>query len=351
MRFGLIGAAALAALTIAVATAGASSKNVAVTVDPAIVDVNTNLAYEDGQAAGTGIVLTSSGEILTNNHVIRGATSIKVTDLGNDKTYVATVVGYDVANDIAVLQLKGASGLQTISLGSSGSLKVGQAVTAIGNAGGVGGTPSVASGSVTGLGKSITASDDDGSGTTEQLTQLIETNVGLEPGDSGGPLVDASSGLVVGIDTAASSSYSFHYQQSGGTQAYAIPITRALALAAQIKAGHASATTHIGATALLGVGVPPTVQEDSYGYGGYGSTAPATEAQVSDVLQGSPAGKAGISQGDVITAIGSTKITTPTSLTNALLRYSPGSSVTVTWVDGSGQSHHASVRLATGPAQ
>ncbi|HWB23336.1 MAG TPA: trypsin-like peptidase domain-containing protein [Gaiellaceae bacterium] len=350
MRFGLIGPIALAALAIGVASASASPTDLSAVVNPAIVDINTNLAYEGAQAAGTGIVLTSSGEVITNNHVIRGATSIKATDLGNGKTYTATVVGYDIANDIAVLQLKGASGLHTVSLGSS--VKVGQAVTAIGNAGGVGGTPSVAPGYVTGLGKSITATDDDGTGTTEKLTQLIQTNAGLQPGDSGGPLVD-SSGRVVGINTAASSGFSFDYQQSGGTQAYAIPIAHALALASQITAGHASATTHIGATAMIGVGVQPTVQEDRYGYGygyGYGASTAATGAQVSNVLQSSPAAKAGLGAGDTITGIGGVKITTSTSLTNALLRYSPGSKVTLTWVDSYGQTSHATVTLATGPA-
>jgi S1-C subfamily serine protease len=353
MRFGLIGAVAAAALAVGAGSAGAAPTNVAALVDPAVVDVNTTLGYEGGEAAGTGIVLTSTGEILTNNHVIRGATNIKVTDVGNGKTYPATVVGYDVASDIAVLQLKGASGLTTISLGSSASVKVGQAVTAIGNAGGVAGTPSVAPGTVTGLGKSITASDDDG--TTERLTQLIETNAGLEPGDSGGPLVN-SSGLVVGIDTAASAGFSFQ-DQSGGTQAYAIPINHALALAKQIVAGQSSATTHIGPSPLLGVDVE-LAQEDSYGYGGGfgygygGSAAPAaTGATIEQVVQGTPAASAGLTEGDVITAIASKKITTPTTLTNALLRYSPGSSVTVTWVDPSGATHHASVKLATGAAQ
>ena len=368
MKFGLIGAVVAAVLAVGAGSAGAAPTDIAALVDPAVVDVNTTIGYVPGEsAAGTGIVLTSTGEILTNNHVIRGATNIKVTDIGNGKTYPASVVGYDVASDIAVLQLKGASGLATISLGSSASVKVGQAITAIGNAGGVEGTPSAAPGSVTGLDKSITAMDDDGTGTTEQLTHLIQTNAGLEPGDSGGPLVN-SSGLVVGIDTAASSGFSFEDQQDS-TLAYAIPINHALALAKQILAGQASATTHIGASPLLGVDIETPAQEDSYGFGGgfgsgyggfgpgydgYGNPTPTqttTGALIEEVLQGSPAAKAGLAANDVITAIAGTKITTPTTLTNALLRYSPNSSVTVTWVDASGVSHHASVKLATGAAQ
>ena len=104
-------------------------------------------------------MLTSTGEVLTNNHVIESATSIKVTDAGNGRTYPATVVGYDSSGDIAVLQLQGASGLRTVMLGNSSKVTVGEKVIALGNAGGRGGTPAVAAGKVTGLGESITATD------------------------------------------------------------------------------------------------------------------------------------------------------------------------------------------------
>ena len=109
--------------------------------DPGLVDVVSTLGYQQEEAAGTGLVLTSSGEVLTNNHVIEGATSITVTDIGNGHSYKATVVGYDQTKDIAVLQLQGASGLKTVSLGNSNSAAVGQSVVGIGNAGGTGGTP------------------------------------------------------------------------------------------------------------------------------------------------------------------------------------------------------------------
>ena len=219
-------------------------------VDPGLVDVNTTLGYEDAQAAGTGIVLTSSGEVLTNNHVIDGSTSIHVTDIGNGQTYSAQVVGYDRTADVAVIQLDGASGLKVASLGDSSKIAVGEPVVAIGNAGGVGGTPSVAGGSVTGLGKSITASDE-GGGNAEQLTGLIEVNADIQPGDSGGPLVN-SSGDVLGMDTAAASGISFQTPDSDG---YAIPIDTAVAVAGQIESSAASDTVHIGATAFLGVEV------------------------------------------------------------------------------------------------
>jgi S1-C subfamily serine protease len=142
-----------------------SAAQIASRVDPAVVDVTSTLGYEQATAKGTGIVLTSNGEILTNNHVINGATSISVTDIGNGKTYKATVVGYDESHDIAVLQLTGASGLTVATTGDSGSAAVGDDVVALGNAGGAGGTPAVASGVVTALNQAITASDE-GSGTS-----------------------------------------------------------------------------------------------------------------------------------------------------------------------------------------
>ena len=116
---------------------------------PGIVDIYTNLGYQGASAAGTGIVLTSGGVVLTNNHVIRGATSIKVVDLDNGRTYQAKVLGYALSADVAAIQLQGASGLQTAPLGSSDDVKVGQLVTTHGNAGGAGGTPSSSPGRIT----------------------------------------------------------------------------------------------------------------------------------------------------------------------------------------------------------
>ncbi len=178
------------------------SRRLRPTASPGLVDVNSTLGYEGASGAGTGIVLTSTGEILTNNHVIDGATSISVTDVGNGKTYKATVVGYDKSHDIAVLQLQGASGLKTAKIGDSSKATVGESVVAIGNAGGTGGTPSAAGGSIIALNQQITASDELG-GASEQLTGLIEVNADVQPGDSGGSLVN-SAGQVIGIDTAAS---------------------------------------------------------------------------------------------------------------------------------------------------
>src|ERR1700759_1077748 len=219
MAFGAAGLAIAAAVAVgsydAVQGGGSSSGHattsssttlttaqIASKVDPGLVDVISTLGDQSATAEGTGMVLTPTGEILTNNHVIDGATSIKVADIGNGKTYTATVVGYDATKDIAVLQLQNASGLQTAPLGDSSSVTVGSKVTALGNAGGKGGTPSVATGTVTALGQSITASDE-ASSNSEQLSGLIESNAPIQAGDSGGPLVN-SGGQVIGMDTAAS---------------------------------------------------------------------------------------------------------------------------------------------------
>src|SRR5215469_6360002 len=198
----------------ATSTTVLSASQIASRVDPALVDVTSTLGYQGATAKGTGIVLSSDGYILTNNHVINGATSVTVTDVGNGKTYRATVVGYDASHDIAVLKASGAAGLTTASLGDSSTVAVGNTVVALGNAGGVDGTPSVAQGSVTALNQSITASDE-GSATSEQLSGLIESNANIQAGDSGGSLVN-SHGQVIGVDTAASSGYQFGGQGDGG---------------------------------------------------------------------------------------------------------------------------------------
>jgi S1-C subfamily serine protease len=317
-----------------------TTSQIAAQVDPALVDVTSTLGYQQAESLGTGLVLTSNGEILTNNHVIEGATSIKVTDIGNGKSYQAKVVGYNQTKDIAVLQLQAASGLKTVKLGNSDTAAVGQKVVALGNAQGKGGTPSVATGQITALDKSITASDQ-GSGTTEQLTGLINHNAPIQPGDSGGPLVNTA-GQVIGIDTAASNTMQF--QQSQQADAFAIPINDALAIGNQIEAGHASSTVHIGATGFLGVEV------ESAGNAARQGVQAGSGAAVQGVLQGTPAAGAGLSGGDVITSVDGHSVSSPSALQAALEEHHPGDNVTIGWTNGTGQSQSASVTLANGPA-
>jgi len=341
-----------------------SASQIAERVDPALVDIVSTDGYQQASSAGTGIVLTSNGEVLTNNHVIEGATSIKVTDVGNGRTYAASVVGYDKSDDIAVLQLKNASGLTTVSLGDSSQVKSGDKVVALGNAGGKGGAPSVAAGKVTALNQAITASDE-GGGSAEHLTGMIETNANIQPGDSGGALVNAA-GQVVGINTAASTAsetssgsqspdeqWPFGGSQtpsgqqtssgSSQTQGFAIPINRALAIADQIETGHASDTVHIGATGFLGV---EFASQSSFAGGGQGSTS----ATISGVLPGSPGARAGLAAGDVIDSVGGHAVSSPDDLSSVIQRYHPGDKVTVTWTNEFGQTSTSTVVLTTGPA-
>ena len=342
---GVASAAALAAfwgLSAAGVTSGSkvlTTSQIATQTDPGLVDINTTLGYQQAKAAGTGMVLTSSGEVLTNNHVINGATSITARDIGNGRTYQAKVVGYDHSHDIAVLQLQGASGLQTVTLGDSGSTAPGQKVVALGNALGKGGTPAVATGHIASLGASITASDE-GAGTSEQLTGLIHHNAGIQPGDSGGPLVNTA-GQIIGINTAASQGTQFQGQQ---TQAFAIPINQAKSIADQIEAGTSSATVHIGPTGLLGVQI---LSADSAAANGIQA---GSGAVVAGVVSGTPAGGAGLTQGDVIVSVDGQSVSSPEQLQSALGQHHPGDSVTIGWQDQTGQTQSASVVLANGPA-
>jgi S1-C subfamily serine protease len=318
---------------------------IAAKVSGALVDVNVTFPYA-GAGAGTGIVVSSSGEVLTNNHVIDGATRITATDIGNGRTYEATVVGYDPGHDIAVLQLQGASGLATATLGNSSKLSVGNPVVGVGNAGGAGGAPSSAGGKVTALDQSITAGDEVG-GRTERLSGLIQTNADIQAGDSGGPLVDGE-GHVVGMITAGSAGPGFGFGLgSVSTEAYAIPIDQASTTAAQIVGGHASATVHVGATAFLGVQI---ASQAFQGLGGFGGASTGAGVAVGGVVSGQPAEKAGLGAGDVITSLDGERVDTAADLGKLMLGHHPGDTVKLGWTTSSGQTRTTSVRLASGPA-
>ena len=318
-----------------------SARTVADQVDNGLVDIVTTLSYQHAEAAGTGLVLTRNGEVLTNNHVIEGATSIKVTDIGNGRTYKGVVVGYDRSHDVAVVKMVGASGLGTVRLGNSARATVGQKVIGIGNAGGKGGTPSVVTGRILQLNASVDASDGSAN-TTEKLTGLISHNAPIRPGDSGGPLVNLS-GRVIGINTAASTQRG-QFQLNTQTRAFAIPINRALAIARQVEAGRASATVHIGRTGFLGVAVLSASQARAHGVaGGHGVV-------IGGVFSGSPASRAGLAAGDVIVSAGGQPVGSPLALQAVLGRHHPGDQVSISWTDHSGARHSATVVLMPGPA-
>jgi S1-C subfamily serine protease len=309
---------------------------VAEKVDPAVVDIHVTLANGQGEAAGTGMVVGSSGEVLTNNHVIENASRIRVTVGGRERTYSAEVLGYNVKEDVALLKLEGASGLETIETDTS--VSVGEAVVAFGNGGGRGGTTEPTTGSVTAVDETITVGDPSGA---QRLTDLIRIDAELESGDSGGPLVDAD-GEVVGINTAASRSGRFRLD-AGPSTGYAIPIETALTIADQIESGEGRGDTHVGDRALLGVAV------QDLGGRGLEDGSGRSSATVMSVQSGSPADDAGIGDGDVIVSLAGKTIDSVDDLASALAPHHPGDKVNVSWLDESGDRHSARVTLTKGP--
>jgi S1-C subfamily serine protease len=354
-------ATAAAATTTGPGTGGSGGDGVSGTAAVAtpqeergLVDVTTVLDYGTGRAAGTGLVLTPDGEILTNNHVVAGSTSITVTDVTTGKSYVATVVGTDSTDDVAVLRLQGASGLTPAVLASPAvraTVSPGATVTAVGNAGGTGGTPTAATGSVLALGQTITAADES-SADTENLSGMIEVAAAIEAGDSGGPLY--ADGAVVGMDTAASASSGPSYRTatySGGsapTTGYAIPIGAALDIAGQITSGVQNDTIRQSYPAFLGVEMAagPTGAQAS----GDESTAGDEGATVSGILGDSPAASAGLSAGDVIVSVDGQAVRDAGQLSATLAAHRVGDQVRLGWLDADGATHTATVTLAAGPA-
>ena len=321
-------------------------------VEPGVVDVTASLRYLQETAKGTGFVIdAAAGLVLTNNHVINGATSVTVTPVTSGRSYPARVLGYDRAHDVALLQLPGAAGLRAVSIGRSAQVQEGTQVLALGNEGGQGGSPTVAPGVISGLGRTIVASDQS-SGLTETLHGMMQTSADIRPGDSGGPLADAA-GRVIGISTAAGGNTVY----SG----YAIPIDQVLPIARQIAARRPGGQVQIGLPAFLGVLMPDSTGSEARG-GTNGCTDGATTALpasvapawsgalVGGVLCGTPAAAAGLSAGDVITALGGQSVTSPRSLSALISHYRPGSRTVLAWVSPDGRLHTAVVRLSAGPA-
>ncbi|MBT1606126.1 trypsin-like peptidase domain-containing protein [Curtobacterium flaccumfaciens pv. betae] len=293
-----------------------------------VVTINTVLNYdESSQAAGTGMVLTSDGTILTNNHVIQGATSITVTDETTGKEYKADVVGADATNDVAVLKLENASGLSTVTLDDDGEPSTGDTVKDVGNAEGTGNLVA-AEGTVTATDQDIQVQSESGTG-TESLTGLIEISADIVSGDSGGPVLD-SEGEVVGMATAASSG-------TADVTGYAIPITTAKTIAEKILAGESSSTITIGLPAFLGVQVSNTT----------GTTGGVT---VAGTVEGSGAASAGLTAGDTITSVDGTAVTSSDQLTKVVQSHSVGDKVSVRYTDSTGAAKTVTITLAAGPA-
>src|SRR5690242_10095977 len=335
-------------------------------VEPGVVDVSADLRFLQETAKGTGFVIdAAAGLILTNNHVIDGATSVTVTLVTSGRSYPARIVGYDSTDDVALLQVRGIPRLKAVGIGSSARVRVGTPVLAIGNEGGQGGSPTVAPGVISNLDRTIVATDVS-SGLNETLHGMMQTSADIRPGDSGGPLAGAD-GRVIGINTAAGGNTVY----SG----YAIPIDQAMPITRQIAAGRQGARVQIGLPAFLGVLLPDSSSTSPQRQGCRGphqtgavtgsgsgctsddtaaapaSIAPAgTGALVNGVVCGTPAAQAGLFTGDVITSAGGYAVTSPRSLTAILGRYRPGGQVALAWVAPGGSLLTAVVTLAAGPA-
>jgi len=326
--------------------ADAAAAKIANKVDPGLVDITSTYASQSGTAEGTGMVLTSNGLILTNNHVVEDAQSLSVRDVATNTTYSGTVVGYDLAEDVALIQLKGASGLTTIKTANSDKVTSGEKIVGIGNAGGLGGAPSFVAGSVVALNQAITAGDETNPAGSEHLSGLIEVNAAIVPGDSGGPLVNTK-GQVVGLDTAGSDlngGFGFNPGSTSSDRGYAIPINTALSIVTSIRDDSAISGVHIGATAFLGV------EFDSATAAG-GGVNTSSGVTIAGTIAGTPANRAGLVAGDVITSIDGQSATTGSQLQTILLTKRPGDTIHVDYLNRNGVAETMSVVLGSGPAQ
>jgi len=356
---------------------GAVERAVVNAVKPGLVDISSNMRYQGSQAAATGMVISSNGLVLTNNHVITDTTQLYAKVLTTNHQYAAKWLGYDAVDDVAVIKLIGAHNLKTVPLGNSGTVRLGDRVIAIGNAYGAGRLPAVV-GKITGVNRTITASDS-GAATKETLHGMLQTNAGIVQGDSGGPLA-STSGKVIGMDTAAATG---SFGSSSQNVGFAIPINKAMRIARQIISGKPGPNIQIGSTGFMGVLVPagqastatsPQLQrsrqlrqdqaasglpvqpaapfclqnQDSAGVPA--KVAPvASGALIIGDLCNTPAASAGIVAGDVITSVGGKKISSPKQLTGVMTGFKPGMTVTVIWVDVHGQQHAARLDLKQAP--
>ena len=362
---------------------GSTLRRAVAAVSPSLVIITSNLKYDGNgaAAAATGMIISRSGLVLTNNHVINGTTGLTATTSGGTQ-YKAKWLGYDKSSDVAVIQLEGASGLTPVPIGNSANVKVGDPVVGIGNADGTGHL-SDASGTITNLDQTITASDEGSGFASERLTGMLQTDAHIIPGDSGGPLVNAD-GRVIGMDTAASTGSANNTAQDVG---FAIPINHAVTIANKIIAGRPGPGLQIGSSGFVGVLVPSGPrgtqstttnpqdqlrQQESLEQreGGPLTQAPTTcvlddtsagiPSKVAPVssgtlvlgaLCGTAAQRGGISAGDVITRVNSQAVTSPSSLMKILLGVHGGAKVTMTWVTPTDQKVSRTLKLDVAPPQ
>ena len=304
-------------------------------VQPSVVSIDVKGDGEEDQ--GTGMIITSGGLVVTNNHVIAAATNggtITVTRTGTTKAIRATLIGTNSVDDVALIRMDGVSHLPTVTFGNSNSLEVGDAVVAIGNALGLAaGTPTVTQGIVSALGRTVTASSESA---TETLNNMIQTDAAINPGNSGGPLLD-SAGDVIGMNTAVAGTL------ADGTSAqnigFAIPVATIESLLNTLKAGE-SVVNH---GAFIGVEITSLTSalQQEYGF------SVSTGAVVMSVIADSGASRAGVKQGDIIVGINKTTITSAQDVTDVLSRLYPGDVIALHLVRG---TKHLTLDVTLGTA-
>ncbi len=293
---------------------------VAEKVSPSVVSIvgttQSNYSQAGGSAAGTGIIVSKDGYVLTNNHVIEGSSSISIVDSNGNKYTHVTVVGRDPLNDVAFLKIKADTEFTAAELGSSSTLRTGQQVVAIGNALGQY-SNTVTSGIISGTGRPITAASEGGA--TENLTDLIQTDASINPGNSGGPLVNMA-GQVIGINTAI-------VEDANGI-GFAIPINATKGILVGVLENGTVSRAYLGVNFVT---ITPDVAEQydlTVKQGAYIFAAGTTNPVAAD----SPAGKAGLKKGDVITKVGDTTLGQSGGLSSVIGQYRPGDKVTITYL-------------------
>ncbi len=284
-----------------------------------------------GEAAGTGMVVDSSGLILTNYHVVQGSTAVAVTLASTRQSFKAIVVGHDATDDVALLKVP-VTGLTAVKVDND-PVAVGDPVSAVGNAQGQG-YLTASPGTITATSQTVTVANDTATG-SETLSGVYVSDAAAQPGDSGGPLFDAQN-EVAAMTTAGQQTQTVSRSRVGRTVAtYAIPINKALSIVTQIEAGKETADVRVGPNPYLGISIS--------------SVAAGPGVTVVAVTPGTPAARAGMTGGSVITTVGGQKIASQSQLAAALAGHNPGDKVSVSWVDASGRPHSAQVTLAESP--
>jgi serine protease Do len=292
-------------------------------VGPSVVSIVTKSQAQSyygtvsQEGAGTGIIVSQDGYVMTNNHVIQNSTDVSVIDSTGQQYNDVTVIGRDPLNDVAFLKIKSNTTFTPATLGNSSTIRIGQQVVAIGNALGQY-SNTVTSGIISGVGRPVTA--DAGNGQTESLTDLIQTDASINPGNSGGPLLNTS-GQVIGINTAIA-------QDANGI-GFSIPINSTKGVLAGVLATGKVSRAYMGVNYLsitpdVATQYKLTVKDGAYVFA---TNGPAVAA-------GSPAEKAGIKNGDVITKVNNDTIGKQGSLSSIIGQYKPGDTVTITYIRG-----------------